>query len=339
MRRFAVGVALLAAASACVVPETSVDPDVPLEISILPPSSGFGFWVNQPAYVAMFDITPGVGIRLLYPYVTTQLTQLVSAGSSFATSRFSFRPRTYFATRRLSEPHLILAVASRKPLNISHTVGFSEWITYKLGMGSVGGASLGVMNALFDQVIPAQPDGDWATALYVVYPDLDWRRNIWQLVRCADGQVYVVNVETDVFFCPKPDQTPGKPVDEDRGRRPERPSTARAGATIASAIQAGHLPIRRVGNDAVTRPPDPPSVRDHNRGSVSSAGRDYVNRTGGASSSSNENGRRPNPTPERSSEGSVPVVSRPVVLEPPTRPQGQEPRENPAPREQPTRDP
>lgn len=211
------GVALLATLSACVAPETRVNPDDPLEISILPPSTGFGFWVNQPAYVAMFDITPGLGIRMLYPSVTAQLTQMVSAGSSFATSRFSFRPRTYFASRRLSEPHYILAVASRKPLNISHTVGFSEWVTYKLGVVSFGGASLEVVNGLFDLVIPPQPEGDWATAFYVVYPDLDWRQNIWRLVRCADGLVYTVNIETELFLCTQAgqaDQAPKPPVED-----------------------------------------------------------------------------------------------------------------------------
>ena len=294
---------LLVLVAACARPTRVVmQPDEyePLNVSILPPSSGFGFWVNQPAYVALFDIQPGIGVGLLYPQVSSQLTRLVQSGSAYAHSSFSFRQRQYFAGRVLDRVHFIVAVASRKPLNINRVVGFSEWMTYKLGISSYAGTSLEMMNGLFEEVVPIQPDDDWATAVYVVYAGVPWRQNVYRFVRCSDGNVYVVNVETPMFACSAqkaPDQGTS-PENDDRGRRPGRPETARTGTAIARAMDGPDLPILRPMGDVVTRPPEPAAYRANPKNSSSG-------RTSNGSSSESAYTQQPQPASEPSSEPSV----------------------------------
>jgi hypothetical protein len=270
--------------------------------------------VNQPAYVAVFDIVPGQFVRLAYPVVSGQLRQKVTAGSSLV--RHSLGRRTQlFAGRRVNEPHILLAVASLRPLNISQTAGFGEWMSYKLGAPYAMGSTLDISNTLLDEVLPPQPGGEWATAMYIVYPDVDWQRNVWQLVRCSDGLIYVVNVETTFFRCPQAvpsDRNKPPVVDDDRARRRE-PRTARPGAAVARTIQNGQLPVLRAMNDVVSRPPAPPSIRSDRR---------YVQAGSAASTRTSDYARRTNAgnglavTP---SEAGNSAAGRPVTLEASTR--------------------
>ena len=307
---------LITVLAGCTRPRTAaVAPDddyQPLQISLLGPSAGFGFWVNQPAYVAVFDIVPGQQVRLAYPVVAAQLREKVSVGSSLVRRGFG-GPSHLFASRRLAEPHILLAVASLRPLNISRTAGFSEWLSYKLGAPYFMGSTLGISNQVLKEVVPAQPHGDWATAMYLVYPDLEWRDHVWQLVRCPDGMIYVVNIETPVFRCPQGNQAgPARPpaVDDGRGRRRE-PVTVRPGAAVARALPNGQLPVLEARDHVVRRPPDPSwawSERRYLR--TGSTGTTRTTDNGRRASSGNAVGATP------SAGGTSTAAARPTSLEP-----------------------
>ncbi|MSR06045.1 MAG: hypothetical protein EXR93_03100 [Gemmatimonadetes bacterium] len=303
MSRFARLTLLLVLVAACARPTRVVmQPDEyePLNVSILPPTSGFGFWVNQPAYVAMFDVQPGIGVGLLYPQVSSQLTRMVRSGSAFAHSTFTLGPRAYFAGRVLNRVHFIVAVASRKPLSIDRIVGFSDWMTYKLGVAAYAGPSLEMMNGLFEEVVPVQPDDDWATAVYVVYSGVPWRQNVYRYVRCPDGNVYVVNVEALRFACPAPKAPDNgtSPENDDQGRRPAHPETARTGSAIARLTGGADLPILSAMTDVVLRPPEPATYRTYAPGASSG-------RSGSGSATESAYAPRPESSSQPSSQPSV----------------------------------
>jgi hypothetical protein len=66
------------------------------------------------------------------------------------------------------------------------------------------------METLTSEVVPPQPDEDWATALYIVYGGArgDRRRPvIYQLVKCLDGNVYWVQLGSALVCAAPPAKT------------------------------------------------------------------------------------------------------------------------------------
>src|SRR3954467_13590679 len=167
----------------------------PLEATLLPPTHGWGFYVNKSAYVALFDIVPGGGIGLIYPHMGRELNDAVRSGPQWINQSVPYMPAT-FVTPSIGPVHYLFMVASREPLRINDYVGYSDYLREKLGNVVYTGNAYTSMHALVQEVVPAQPDEDWTTALYIVYggrrgqvPD-----RIYQLVRCSDGQFYWVEL-------------------------------------------------------------------------------------------------------------------------------------------------
>jgi hypothetical protein len=297
------------------------DEQEPLEISI-DPSGGYGFWVNAPAYVAMFDIVPGSGINLLYPRTSFDVAHSVRAGTSYVHGSFSFHRSGLFVESRLSQPHYIVAIASRQPLNIRQPVGYSDWITYKLGMAAFAGTSLEIMNGVFQEVVPPQPAGDWATAVYVVFPGVPWRQNIYQLVRCPDGYTYVVNLTTPVFICPAPrapDSSANRPANDEGGRRKE-PPRAKGGSSIARANRGTDLGFLQIMNNTLYRPTTQSGRRAYTPGTFSGDARGLRTVDGGYTSYHPGTQSVENPVANR------PQIEAPPPSPPPVQSQAPPPR-------------
>src|SRR5438552_1865203 len=167
-------------------------PEAPLQAALLPPTHGLGFWVNQSAYVAVFDITPGSGIGLLYPNFGRDLERPVSAGPRWAAVSPAYRANQAFFERpgAGSGMRYLFLIASRAPLNIDNTVGYADYLRTKMGPVAFTGGAFASMKTLISEVVPEQPEGDWTTAMYIVPGTVGGRRGgaIYQLVRCEDGR-------------------------------------------------------------------------------------------------------------------------------------------------------
>ena len=208
MRRIAVSVSLILVAAACGGPASQVSrsgPVVPLEATLLPPTHGIGFYVNQPAHIAIFDIVPGAGIGLVYPQMGRELKYPVRSGPRWIGRGVPYWPASYRPPAN-SPMHYLFLVASREELRIDDYVGYSDYLRDKFTNVVYTGNAYTAMEAVTTEVVPPQPDADWATALYIVYGGArgDRRRPvIYQLVKCLDGSVYWVQLGSS-FVCGAP---------------------------------------------------------------------------------------------------------------------------------------
>ncbi|MBI4420909.1 MAG: hypothetical protein HY560_08800 [Gemmatimonadetes bacterium] len=233
----------------------------PLDVAILSPSTGYaGFWVNQPAHLAMFDIGYG-GVRMLYPRFEGERNRLVQGGSMVLSTIGTTQFASYFPHTMLDQARYLVVIASRAPLKITSVVGYRSDLQYRMRAAALGTSPLTMMNQLVDEVVPRQPDEDWATAVYVVYPRTDWRRGrgFYQLVYCADGNIYLVDLYTTAFFCPWGADTT-KPMiavpDSVRTRNRYTVDAARRGLLLNAAQSAELKGVYSRPSLVLERPPE-----------------------------------------------------------------------------------
>jgi len=265
MRRFASVVSLLIVAAACgggpVTQASRTRPTVPLEAGLLPPTHGVGFYVNQRAHIAIFDIVPGRGIGLVYPHVGRELDDAVRPGPQWLTSNVSYWPASY--KERAGAPiHYLYLVASRAPLLIDDYVGYSDYLREKLTNVVYTGNPYTSMKALTAEVVPPQPAEDWTTSLYIAYDGGRGDRRprvLYQLVKCLDGTIYWVELGSS-FVCPA---APAAADTLKEGEAPEKGKTKWKNDILlfdpANAPAADALLRRPVAR--VDRPPEPPAPR------------------------------------------------------------------------------
>src|SRR6185503_18699416 len=67
----------------------------PLEATLLPPTHGWGFYVNKSAYVALFDIVPGGGIGLIYPHMGREVDYAVRSGPQWINPSVPYMPASF----------------------------------------------------------------------------------------------------------------------------------------------------------------------------------------------------------------------------------------------------
>ncbi len=246
-------------------------PVVPLQASLLPPTHGIGFYVNKQAYIGVFDITPGRGIGLVYPRMGRDLDYAVHAGPQWiSTSTVPYWPASFETSTSAPGVSYLFLVASKQPLNIDDYVGYSDYLREKWGNAAYTGNAYSAMKALVSEVVPAQPDEDWTTALYIVYGGTGRRATpqIYQLVLCTNRRMYWVRLG-EVFLCPAAadstasDSVAGKTLKEGEPKPADQPKSRRRTDILlfdpANGPAAAEL-LRRPAMK-VERPPMPPEPR------------------------------------------------------------------------------
>jgi hypothetical protein len=215
--------------------------------------------LSEPAHVAVFEIVPGRGVGLLYPFYTSEAA-FFHAGWTRVSAR-TLRTRDWYADhyavdfRSYRQPRYFLLVASRYPLHLAPLQGNSGGLRRLLGHHTFSSHdSRGVMNDVLDAVLPYQDDADWDTDVLVIWPEQPIARPMYErmvAVRCGDGTVRVVPIELAGLACQSvPDRTgpppppvrdtvdvqvptrrrPGVPAPGSDGYlRPERPDVERPG--------------------------------------------------------------------------------------------------------------
>jgi hypothetical protein len=240
--------------------------------------------LSEPAHVAVFEIVPGRGVGLLYPFYRSEAA-FFHAGWTRVNAR-TLRTRDWYADhyavdfRSYRQPRYFLLVASRYPLHLAPLQGNSGGLRRLLGHHTFSSHhSRGVMNDVLDAVLPYQDDADWDTDVLVIWPDQPISRPMYDrmvAVRCGDGTVRVVPFELANLACQSvPDRTgpppppvrdtvdvqvptrrrPGVPATGSDGSvRPERPDVERPGGRPEPADRSRPVETEAGGGRTVAAP-------------------------------------------------------------------------------------
>lgn len=213
MRHAAIALALVTALSACALRRgPATDGRAPLQATLVAKvNRGYLVSVSEPAYVAIFEVVPGVGTSLLYPARYTRDTPLEGTQfaweSPFVPGRWSYQFAGYFGFAPRLEPTYLFMVASREPLELDR-IGSSPSALIRLlsYRGFTAFHPYRTMDALATAVIPEQDDSGWSTDVLVVWPPL--RSSLRSalaprlLVRCANGRELYVPIDYPYAGCP-----------------------------------------------------------------------------------------------------------------------------------------
>lgn len=216
------------------------EPVIPLEITLARPVNGRLFvQTNRPAYVAIFEITPGQGVTLMQPANVRQRSVTYSGmtwvTASYLTERAATlgRARPAPAVHSASAPagqrtRYIYALASDKPLAIPDEAFEPTGMRTLLGSGAYAASSPAVtMRTIARGFVPTVADEMWAEDALLMSAAQDERAQTTVRVYCGRGTVYTVPVEiADRVWCPGSNGTtrPASPdsVLHDNGRRVAR---------------------------------------------------------------------------------------------------------------------
>ncbi|MDQ3698917.1 MAG: hypothetical protein M3373_13000, partial [Gemmatimonadota bacterium] len=174
----ALGLAIAGCASR-VPTERGLAPDTGwLEARLYAPSHGsLKFWINQPAHVAIFEVAPGRGTSLLYPFADWQQHDL-GAGFSYApVSRvipgrwFYHEPASY--VRYGYEPTYLVMIASERPLRLRAIQENPGFLRRRVGYANFTAVNLWrSMRTLAHAVVQDTAADGWAMDHYIVLPPL-----------------------------------------------------------------------------------------------------------------------------------------------------------------------
>jgi hypothetical protein len=179
-------------------PEAAFAP-APLSARWLDPSGrDLRFTLSQPAYTAIFDISPGAGAGLIYPGTFDRQYQragLVRPIMPLYIPAFSGYMRSTVASY-YSGPRMLLLVASRSPLRLEglYTAGGMRRL-----IGSVYFASYfpqETLERVLHGVLPVQADDDWDADVLVIWPQDARQRFVrpYRVLVCEDRTTFVVPI-------------------------------------------------------------------------------------------------------------------------------------------------
>ncbi len=221
--------------------------DRPLEASLRHGSGEGVFYIDQPAYVVVFEVIPGQGVQQIYPRSSYESTHAADAGE-YLLSR-PFRSQYNYAGWNNSMPYArpiymldgagriasyyyetgwtgsqsfgmvrtLLLVASRKPLRrVGSPEGAQHWLQQVVGFRAISN-SVYAPEAMLDDIVNAvTPAGagvdDVVVDMLEIADDMYRQQFAVQSVqfRCPSG-VYTVSAEfyfgSGMFVCPGPRPT------------------------------------------------------------------------------------------------------------------------------------
>lgn len=207
MRSILAALVLLLSTGGCVVAPSAGD-SYPsprqrvLRAHISPSPYNVGFYVNRPAYVALFEVVPGQGTSMLYPSPGFgRADGFVFSGSRSVHRQDRIGGRydrdMYLPAlgRGLSMgPRYLFLIASERPLELAQFGGFGMGLRSSLGVHFASSSAYHVMERLAEEVLPTTAyDGSWTTDMYVDWPGVLHHspRRDRVLVACNGYQAYV----------------------------------------------------------------------------------------------------------------------------------------------------
>lgn len=229
---------LATAMAACVqpVPVGGVSPieyDPEPLVARLSPIGGLSFWVNRPAHVAIFEIAPGAGTSLLFP-ASSYEAGLIDGIYRPLNSGVRGLGRWYYASDPLGttryQPRILFMIASTEPLNISPVHQAPGMVREMLGFQQFASMNAyQTMDRLIQSVVPPQYEEDWATDIYVIWPEAPLphiRQANVTYIRCSNGRIVAVPVWYGSLRCPGDNASvrpPDTPAPGDSSSRPDKP--------------------------------------------------------------------------------------------------------------------
>src|SRR5690348_13204877 len=131
--------------------------------------------LDQPAYLAVFDIVPGRGVSLLYPASPRQ-RQVVITGSRWLDPRWGTMvgyddgaSGRYVRTRDVSVTHYVYAVASDRPLRLTDGAFDDDVLENMIGVrASRADDPYFTKDAIARQFVASVRDEDWGEDMYTM---------------------------------------------------------------------------------------------------------------------------------------------------------------------------
>jgi len=199
----ALAVLILAAVSGCASFASAMRAETnrPLDGYLLPApefGGGLAFFVNRPAYVAVFRIIPGVGTSLVYPTPGRgSMDGRVFAGlqrtdNGRLNNAYQFQPAT---SATAFGPQFFLMIASVEPLNIDQYGPYGNGLSRAMGVHFASNA-YSSMDRLVELTVPNPGADGWVADYYVYWPNVLQDRPSRRLVAITCNEVtYYVPIE------------------------------------------------------------------------------------------------------------------------------------------------
>lgn len=178
----------------------------PLRVWIGFPIGGsqvYPIFTNRAAHVAMFEIIPGRGATMVYPFYRGHD---VAADAHYA--NLTLQPGRMFYHidpfgHASYQPRYYYAVASAAPLNLERLQTSLGATRRALGRMFGSYRPYDAIDRLTEIVVPMQADEDWATDLFVDWPMPPMPRfTFYRSVRCANGRIIQVSSNYPYYGCP-----------------------------------------------------------------------------------------------------------------------------------------
>ncbi|HJR67592.1 MAG TPA: hypothetical protein VJ802_14270 [Gemmatimonadaceae bacterium] len=166
-------------------------------------SQVYPIFTNREAHVAMFEIIPGRGATMVYPF--SRGHEMV-ADAHYA--NLTLQPgRMFYYTDPFGhasyQPRYYYAVASVAPLNLERLQTSLGATRRVLGRMYASYRPYDVIDRLTEIVVPMQTDENWATDLFVDWPMPRMPRfTLYRSVRCANGRIIQVASNYPYYGCP-----------------------------------------------------------------------------------------------------------------------------------------
>lgn len=264
-------------------PDTTRDwSDAPLDARLYGGGRQLRVDVNQPAYVAIFEMAPGRGVGLVYPQGTFEDNRLITRSEWVSTFTRSAGGNRWFSSAGMSfyqdfagPARFYLLIASKRPLNTAQFLHKPLTLRHALGIHASTTSEMEVLDALVSHVVPSQPDEDWTTDVLAVWPDANYgggyQRSVVRVL-CPDGTVVLVPREFAGYACRRSRQTAPPPNSDTthvagpirpggRRPRPAEPSTPADGIATPET-RAARRERPTTGDDEVATRRGRPSSAD-----------------------------------------------------------------------------
>ena len=166
-------------------------------------SQVYPIFTNREAHVAMFEVIPGRGATMVYPF--SRGHEMV-ADAHYA--NLTLQPgRMFYYTDPFGhasyQPRYYYAVASVAPLNLERLQTSLGATRRVLGRMYASYRPYDVIDRLTEIVVPMQTDENWATDLFVDWPMPPMPRfTLYRSVRCANGRIIQVASNYPYYGCP-----------------------------------------------------------------------------------------------------------------------------------------
>ncbi|HEX5724265.1 MAG TPA: hypothetical protein VFX98_02295, partial [Longimicrobiaceae bacterium] len=227
------------------------DSGLPLSARLYGDGMSLGVSVNGPAHVAIFEVVPGRGMGLLYPAYSHERAYLHAGFNRlfWGTPRYYDWYFTYAHSAYNSDgPRYLFLIASRRPLHIGRFQESPGALRSVLGLNSY--ASLNAytaMDQLVEAVVPVQPDDDWTTDIYTIWPDRTGRRVASRItVNCGHGIFVEVPLDLMRYACRSARRQRDTPP-------PPRDSTEAEGDSVSTPVRRRPTPVASGGEGAGER--------------------------------------------------------------------------------------